>query len=266
MTTPAPNQLPSRSSTGPVSTANGPIVFPVPRLHVADELRGRDGWNSRRRRSLGTAPPGRQGKVAAHILIPHPATLTTRGSMIPITTVKFGPDEEREVLEVLRSGSIAQGPKVARLEDEFAAHARRPARDRGQQRHDRAGRRAPGARPAAGRRGRHLARSPSWPRSTRSSRPARRRRFADITIDDFNVDPHVGRQAVVGPAPRCSSRCTCTARWPTWPRCADSPTSTGCAIARGRGAVARRHLRRPVRRQLRPRHLLAVRDQEPHHR
>jgi perosamine synthetase len=40
--------------------------------------------------------------------------------MIPITTVKFGPEEEREVLEVLRSGSIAQGPKVARLEDEFA--------------------------------------------------------------------------------------------------------------------------------------------------
>ncbi|WP_434316722.1 DegT/DnrJ/EryC1/StrS family aminotransferase [Leifsonia sp. P73] len=40
--------------------------------------------------------------------------------MIPITTVKFGPEEEREVLEVLRSGSIAQGPKVAQLEDEFA--------------------------------------------------------------------------------------------------------------------------------------------------
>jgi dTDP-4-amino-4,6-dideoxygalactose transaminase len=40
--------------------------------------------------------------------------------MIPITTVKFGPEEEREVLEVLRSGSIAQGPKVAQLEAEFA--------------------------------------------------------------------------------------------------------------------------------------------------
>jgi len=40
--------------------------------------------------------------------------------MIPITTVKFGPEEERAVLEVLRSGSIAQGPKVALFEDEFA--------------------------------------------------------------------------------------------------------------------------------------------------
>ncbi|MGN7799179.1 DegT/DnrJ/EryC1/StrS family aminotransferase [Leifsonia sp. 22587] len=34
--------------------------------------------------------------------------------------MKFGPDEEREVLEVLRSGSIAQGPKVAQLEEHFA--------------------------------------------------------------------------------------------------------------------------------------------------
>ena len=33
--------------------------------------------------------------------------------MIPITTVQFGPDEEALVLEVLRSGAIAQGPKVA---------------------------------------------------------------------------------------------------------------------------------------------------------
>jgi perosamine synthetase len=43
--------------------------------------------------------------------------------MIPITTVQFGKDEEALVLEVLRSGSIAQGPKVAELESTFADQA-----------------------------------------------------------------------------------------------------------------------------------------------
>jgi perosamine synthetase len=41
--------------------------------------------------------------------------------MIPITRVQFGTEEEEQVLDVLRSGSIAQGPKVKQLEDEFAA-------------------------------------------------------------------------------------------------------------------------------------------------
>lgn len=40
--------------------------------------------------------------------------------MIPITTVRFGEEEEALVLEVLRSGLIAQGPKVAALESAFA--------------------------------------------------------------------------------------------------------------------------------------------------
>lgn len=40
--------------------------------------------------------------------------------MIPITVVEFGEEEERLVLEVLRSGRVAQGPLVARFEDEFA--------------------------------------------------------------------------------------------------------------------------------------------------
>jgi perosamine synthetase len=40
--------------------------------------------------------------------------------VIPISTVQFGPDVEREVLDTLRSGIIAQGPKVKRLEEEFA--------------------------------------------------------------------------------------------------------------------------------------------------
>ncbi|WP_307295860.1 DegT/DnrJ/EryC1/StrS family aminotransferase [Microbacterium natoriense] len=40
--------------------------------------------------------------------------------MIPITVVEFGADEERLVLEVLRSGRVAQGPLVAEFEKRFA--------------------------------------------------------------------------------------------------------------------------------------------------
>jgi perosamine synthetase len=40
--------------------------------------------------------------------------------MIPISRVDFGPEEEASVLEVLRSGMIAQGPKVAEFESAFA--------------------------------------------------------------------------------------------------------------------------------------------------
>lgn len=40
--------------------------------------------------------------------------------MIPITVVEFGEEEERLVLDVLRSGKIAQGPVVERLERDFA--------------------------------------------------------------------------------------------------------------------------------------------------
>lgn len=40
--------------------------------------------------------------------------------MIPITAVSFGPEEEQRVLEVIRSGIIAQGPVVAEFEQRFA--------------------------------------------------------------------------------------------------------------------------------------------------
>ena len=40
---------------------------------------------------------------------------------IPISVVQLGTEEEDLVLEVLRSGRLAQGPKVERLENEFAA-------------------------------------------------------------------------------------------------------------------------------------------------
>ena len=42
--------------------------------------------------------------------------------MIPISAVVLDEDVERLVLEVLRSGQLAQGPMVARLEREFAAY------------------------------------------------------------------------------------------------------------------------------------------------
>ncbi|MFC4109047.1 DegT/DnrJ/EryC1/StrS family aminotransferase [Micromonospora zhanjiangensis] len=41
-------------------------------------------------------------------------------SFIPITSVVIGPEEEAAVLEVLRSGKLAQGPVVAELERSFA--------------------------------------------------------------------------------------------------------------------------------------------------
>ena len=40
--------------------------------------------------------------------------------MIPITVVEFGSEEEELVLEVLRTGRVAQGPLVARFEEMFA--------------------------------------------------------------------------------------------------------------------------------------------------
>jgi perosamine synthetase len=45
----------------------------------------------------------------------------TGESTIPISAVQLGEDEERLVLEVLRSGRLAQGPKVELFEQEFAA-------------------------------------------------------------------------------------------------------------------------------------------------
>lgn len=40
--------------------------------------------------------------------------------MIPISTVKLGPEEEELILEVLRSGQLAQGVYVERFEEQFA--------------------------------------------------------------------------------------------------------------------------------------------------
>ena len=50
-----------------------------------------------------------------------PATPAAPPVSIPITSVLIGPEEEAAVLAVLRSGMLAQGPVVKRLEEGFAA-------------------------------------------------------------------------------------------------------------------------------------------------
>ncbi|MCI0776868.1 MAG: DegT/DnrJ/EryC1/StrS aminotransferase family protein, partial [Chloroflexi bacterium] len=42
--------------------------------------------------------------------------------MIRIAEPLIGPDEEQAVLDVLRSGRLAQGPRVAEFEEAFAAY------------------------------------------------------------------------------------------------------------------------------------------------
>lgn len=51
---------------------------------------------------------------------PTSATATASNGPIPITAVTFGAETEALVLEVLRSGQVAQGPKVAEFERRFA--------------------------------------------------------------------------------------------------------------------------------------------------
>src|SRR6202022_464707 len=45
---------------------------------------------------------------------------------IPIARPSFGPREEQAVLEVLRSGWVSQGPRVAEFERNFAEYAGAP--------------------------------------------------------------------------------------------------------------------------------------------
>jgi dTDP-4-amino-4,6-dideoxygalactose transaminase len=52
--------------------------------------------------------------------------IPTAPPFIPISAPRFGEEEERLVLHVLRSGAIAQGPMVERLEGLFAAMAGTP--------------------------------------------------------------------------------------------------------------------------------------------
>lgn len=56
----------------------------------------------------------------------HASEAPTGPPFIPISAPRFGAEEERLVLQVLRSGAIAQGPMVERLEGLFAVMAGSP--------------------------------------------------------------------------------------------------------------------------------------------
>jgi dTDP-4-amino-4,6-dideoxygalactose transaminase len=45
---------------------------------------------------------------------------------IPVARPSFGPNEEKIVLEVLRSGWVSQGPRVAEFEQRFAEYVGAP--------------------------------------------------------------------------------------------------------------------------------------------
>ena len=55
--------------------------------------------------------------------------------MIPIARPDFGPEETEAVAEVLASGMVAQGKRVAELEQDVGRVRRREARDRDGERH-----------------------------------------------------------------------------------------------------------------------------------
>jgi len=48
--------------------------------------------------------------------------LSPNSAMIPVARPYIGEEEEIGVLEVLRSGWVTQGPRVAEFEDKFAAY------------------------------------------------------------------------------------------------------------------------------------------------
>lgn len=53
-------------------------------------------------------------------------TTTAPGKTIPVARPSFGAEEENAVLEVLRSGWVSQGPRVAEFEKRFAAYVGAP--------------------------------------------------------------------------------------------------------------------------------------------
>ncbi len=180
--------------------------------------------------------------------------------MIPITTVRFGPEEEALVLEVLRSGQVAQGAYVERFEREFASlhnvdHA--VAVNNGTTALVVA-MEALGVGP-----GDEVITSPFTFVATLNAilEAGATARFADIG-PDFNVDP--GNLASL-----VNERTRALMPVHLYGYMADMDPIMAVAArarpARGRGcrSSCRRVLSRPSGRQLRRRVLLALRDQEP---
>ena len=117
--------------------------------------------------------------------------------MIPITRVELGVEEEQLVLEVLRSGQLAQGPMVARLETSFAAlvGVRHAIAVNSGTTALVASLQALGIGP-----GQEVITSPFTFAATVNAilEAGADVRFADIGLDDFNVDPDAMR-SLVGP-------------------------------------------------------------------
>src|SRR5438093_7481783 len=87
--------------------------------------RGRT-WASGPRSASRKASPGMSTGSAARIPIP-PRVLpimssATGRAMIPVSRPFFGTEEEAAVTQVLRSGWVTQGPRVAEFEHAFAAY------------------------------------------------------------------------------------------------------------------------------------------------
>jgi dTDP-4-amino-4,6-dideoxygalactose transaminase/acetyltransferase-like isoleucine patch superfamily enzyme len=104
--------------------AAGAVVTRTVRPHqlVAGNPARHRGWVCRCGAVLSReeAPP-RSMTCAACQEGSEPAAAAPVRDMIPVSKVIIGEDEERGVLEVLRSGMLAQGEKVAALEESFAA-------------------------------------------------------------------------------------------------------------------------------------------------
>lgn len=119
---------------------------------------------------------------------------------VPITVVELGADVEEQVLEVLRSGVVAQGPKVAELERRFAelCGARHAVAVNNGTTALVAALRALGLGP-----GDEVVTSPFTFVATLNAvlDAGASVRFADISTDDFNVDPDAVA-AQVGPRTR----------------------------------------------------------------
>lgn len=108
--------------------------------------------------------------------------------MIPISSVKLGPEVEQRVLDVIRSGIIAQGPVVAELEQRFArmsATTHAVAVNNGTTA-------LVASLQALGlQRGDEVVTSPFTFAATLNAilEAGATVRFADIRVEDFNVDP-----------------------------------------------------------------------------
>ena len=144
--------------------------------HLGRDRRARE----RDRGELGRARGLAGGRHAAEPLGPpprraHGRRVSVDTDIVPMAQPVLGEEEERAVIEVLRSGQLSLGPRIPEFERRFAERLGVAARERGLLRH------RPRCTSGCGRSawGRATRSSPrrsrSWPRPTRSSTRAPRR-------------------------------------------------------------------------------------------